>query len=129
MRRPPGQTPEQAQASGNLLSHGTMKGLPLQSVERSIQVHAALAAQSGFLHLTLKLHTHQPVGTCLCRHGKQTASAAYGLQSVLLQCLMYATNLCCAGAVTSGSDGIVKEFHEALQRSPDTAVAVAAIKV
>ncbi len=34
-----------------------------------------------------------------------------------------------AVAVTSGSDGIVKEFHEALQRSPDTAVAVAAIKV
>lgn len=32
-------------------------------------------------------------------------------------------------AVTSRSDGIVKEFHEALQRSPDTAVAVAAIKV
>ncbi|KAL0032838.1 hypothetical protein WJX77_002173 [Trebouxia sp. C0004] len=30
--------------------------------------------------------------------------------------------------VTNGSDGIVKEFHEALQRSPDTAVAVAAIK-
>lgn len=30
--------------------------------------------------------------------------------------------------VTSRSDGIVKEFHEALQRSPDTAVAVAAIK-
>lgn len=27
------------------------------------------------------------------------------------------------------SDGIVQEFHEALQRSPDTAVAVGAIKV
>ena len=43
--------------------------------------------------------------------------------------LEHATNVCCDGAVTSGSDGIVKEFHEALQRSPDTAVAVAAIKV
>ncbi len=39
------------------------------------------------------------------------------------------TNICCPAAVTNGSDGIVKEFHEALQRSPDTAVAVAAIKV
>ena len=38
-------------------------------------------------------------------------------------------NICCCAAVTNGSDGIVKEFHEALQRSPDTAVAVAAIKV
>jgi len=32
-------------------------------------------------------------------------------------------------AVASGSDSIVQEFHDALQRSPDTAVAVAAIKV
>jgi hypothetical protein len=39
------------------------------------------------------------------------------------------TNTRCPAAVTNGSDGIVKEFHEALQRSPDTAVAVAAIKV
>ncbi|KAL3135683.1 hypothetical protein ABBQ38_006155 [Trebouxia sp. C0009 RCD-2024] len=30
--------------------------------------------------------------------------------------------------VASGSDSIVQEFHDALQRSPDTAVAVAAIK-
>ena len=32
-------------------------------------------------------------------------------------------------AVASGSDSIVQEFHDALQRSPETAVAVAAIKV
>lgn len=36
----------------------------------------------------------------------------------------------CLNAVASGSsDPVVKEFHEALQRSPDIAVAVAAIKV
>ena len=31
--------------------------------------------------------------------------------------------------MASGSDSIVQEFHDALQRSPNTAVAVAAIKV
>lgn len=41
-----------------------------------------------------------------------------------------AEQLMCLNAVASGSsDPVVKEFHEALQRSPDIAVAVAAIKV
>ena len=37
--------------------------------------------------------------------------------------------ICCRAVASGSSDPVVKEFHEALQRSPDIAVAVAAIKV
>ena len=41
--------------------------------------------------------------------------------------MLSASVLCLPGG--PGSDVVVKDFHDALARSPDTAVAVAAIKV
>lgn len=134
MRPPPHPTQGQAQDSENLQSYGTMMDQHLQLGEPNIQVQGAAAAVPASLLTLCKISiclstqkvsmSHDTETDLTQQQGgcKRAEVSAFAMHVDLV-------NSCCCAAVTNGSDGIVKEFHEALQRLPDTAVAVAAIKV